>query len=83
MKKNSFIIPGIWVVQYINDDTIEVTIKVDFNYSLNKDKSINILIDCYILNHDFGWSLYLNKYGEIIFNDKLKKLVLFENYWLW
>lgn len=78
-KKNSFIIPGI-LVQYINDDTIEVTIKVDYYDSLNKDKSINILIDCWRLIDDFGLTLYLNKYGEIISNDNLKKLVLFKTF---
>ena len=63
-SKKQFTIPAI-LIKYINNNTICVKIKIDFDKEIKfkKDDIININIECCRIIDDFGFTYYLNLHG--------------------
>ena len=63
-KKKQFAIPAI-LIKYINNNTIFVKIKIDFDKEIKfkKDDIININIEWCRIIDDFGFTYYLNLHG--------------------
>ena len=78
--KKQFIIPA-KLIKYINSNTLNIEIKIDFNLGLklNKGDLINIDCNCCRIIDEFGFNFYLNQNGEHLEYDDVIKLALLED----
>ena len=60
-SKKQFTVPAI-LIKYVNNNTISVKIKIDFDKEIKfkMDEIININIECCRIIDDFGFTYYLN-----------------------
>ena len=78
--KKQFIIPA-KLIKYINSNTLNIEIKIDFNLGLklNKGEAINIDCNSCRIIDEFGFNYYLNQNGEHLEYDDVIKLALLED----
>ena len=78
-SKKFFIIPALFL-KYINSNTLEVQIKINYNNGvvLNKDEIINISCNSCRIIDDFGFYYYLKENGEVVDIEQLNKYALLE-----
>ena len=78
--KKQFIIPA-KLIKYINSNTLNIEIKIDFNLGLklNKGEFINIDCNCCRIIDEFGFNYYLNQNGDHLEYDDIIKLALLED----
>ena len=79
-EKKEFIIPSL-LVDYIKDDCISIKILVNYedNQFLKKDKILNVNIDSCRVIDDYGFSFYMDSFGEHLDDTYINKLCSFEN----
>ena len=78
-SKKFFIIPALFL-KYINSNTLEIQIKINYNNEviLNKDEIINIYCNSCRIIDDFGFYFFLRENGGVVDVDQLNKYALLE-----
>ena len=79
-SKKNFIIPAI-LIKYVNNNTISIKIKIDFQNGIKFkiNDIININIECCRIIDDFGFTYYLNLNGQNLNFEDVKKFALLED----
>ena len=79
-SKKNFIIPAI-LIKYVNNNTISIKIKIDFQNGIKFkiNDIININIEWCRIIDDFGFTYYLNLNGQNLNFEDVKKFALLED----